>query len=128
MSELYESDILRAFYVGFSTSVGPTERQARRGAHFNVDDLPRRALGRLLSEQVLGQQLQSLPCVPTPHQGDQGITGDPRPVGCRAHRQVIRVPVPRVENSQEPSMVSTSGRMGPEISLKRYLNECGGST
>jgi hypothetical protein len=26
MSELYESDILRAFYVGFSTSVGPTER------------------------------------------------------------------------------------------------------
>jgi len=97
-------------------SLAPRE-QGIRGTRDNVDKAPAwRALGRIRREQLLGKQFQRLACVATPHQGDQGMTYAPRPFGCRVHRQVIKVPVPCVANSQRPSMLSTNGRIGPEMS------------
>lgn len=90
------------------------------GAPDNLDKAPAwRALGRIHREQLLGQQFQRLACVATPHQGDQGHDVCTKAFWCMVHRQVIKVPVPCVANSQHPSMLSTNGRIGPVMSLRR---------
>ncbi len=69
MSAVHESDfstLCRWFPdIGWAGRTAGTPRSP-----YNADALHGRALGRLPSEQLLGQQLQSLCCVATPHQGD----------------------------------------------------------